>query len=164
MREVIDGVSLDPRVDTGYNNPSCRCGGYCMPKDTKQLLANHQDVPKQIFQSIVDGNFACKDFIAGEIPKRGTSDVGIFRLAMKQGLDNTRGSSMQGVMKHRKAKGAEVILYEPRIEIDSNFNSEIVDDCDELLRRADLIVSNRMEDVLLAFSDKLLNRYLCGVN
>ena len=164
VREIIDGVCYDPRVGGGYNNPSFGYGGLCLPKDTKQLLANYEDVPQNIIQGIVDSNSARKDFIADEILKRGKSVVGIFRLAMKQGSDNTRSSAMQGVMKRLKAKGVEVIVYEPLLEMDSYFNSEVVKDCDAFLQRADLIVSNRLEDVLEPYRHKLFTRDLFGVN
>lgn len=164
VREIIDGVCHDPRIGTGYNNPSFGYGGLCLPKDTKQLLANYEDVPQNIIQGIVDSNSARKDFIAGEILKRGAKVVGIFRLAMKQGSDNTRSSAMQGVMKRLKAKGIEVIVYEPLLEMDSYYNSEVVRDRDEFLQRAELIVSNRLEGVLEPHQQKVFTRDLFGVD
>ena len=164
VREIIEGVCLDPRVGSGYNNPSFGYGGYCLPKDTKQLLANYESVPHHIIQGIVDGNSARKDTIADEILKRGAKVVGVFRLAMKLGSDNIRGSAMQGVMKRLKAKGVEVIVYEPLLELDSYYNSDVVDDLDEFVRRADLIVSNRMESVLEPHKHKVFTRDLFGVN
>lgn len=162
--EIIDGVCHDPRVSTGYNNPSFGYGGLCLPKDTKQLLANYEDVPQNIIQGIVDSNSARKDFIANEILKREAKTVGIFRLAMKQGSDNTRSSAMQGVMKRLKAKGIEVIVYEPLLEMDSYYNSEVIEDCDAFLERSDLIVSNRMADVLKPHKHKVFTRDLFGVD
>lgn len=164
VREIIDGVCHDPRVGVGYNNPSFGYGGYCLPKDTKQLLANYENVPQHIMQGIVDANSSRKDFIAEEILKRAPKVVGIYRLAMKQGSDNTRSSAIQGVMKRLKAKGVEVILYEPLLTEESYFNSEIVRDRDAFLTRADLIVSNRLEDALMTVEHKVFTRDLYGVN
>lgn len=158
VREIIDGVSLDPRVGAGYNNPSFGYGGYCLPKDTRQLLANYEDVPQHIIQGIVDANASRKDFIAQEIIKRGPKIVGIYRLTMKQGSDNTRSSAVQGIMKRLKAKGVEVILYEPMLTEPLYYNSAVVRDRGEFLERADLIVSNRMEEVLLPYRHKIFSR------
>lgn len=164
VREIIDGVSFDPRVGSGYNNPSFGYGGYCLPKDTKQLLANYGDVPQNIMQGIVDANASRKDFIADEILKRKPAVVGIYRLAMKQGSDNMRSSAIQGVMKRLKAKGVEVIVYEPLLRDESYFSSEVVSDLDDLLERADLIVSNRMEAALASVTHKVFTRDLYGVS
>jgi len=164
VREIIDGVSLDPRVGDGYNNPSFGYGGYCLPKDTKQLLANYENVPQNIINGIVDANSSRKDFIAAQIIARGAKVVGIYRLTMKQGSDNTRSSAIQGVMKRLKAKGVEVILYEPMLEEESYFNSEVVRDRMTFLERSDLIVSNRLEESLLAVRHKVFTRDLFGID
>lgn len=164
VREIIDGVCHDPRVGSGYNNPSFGYGGYCLPKDTKQLLANYENVPQHIMQGIVDANSSRKDFIADEILKRAPKVVGIYRLAMKQGSDNTRSSAIQGVMKRLKSKGVEVILYEPLLTEERYYNSEVVRDRDGFLSRADLIVSNRLEDLLVPVRHKVFTRDLYGVN
>lgn len=164
VREIIDGVSLDPRVGAGYNNPSFGYGGYCLPKDTKQLLANYEDVPQHIIQGIVDANTSRKDFIAAQIIARGAKVVGIYRLAMKHGSDNTRSSAVQGIMKRLKAKGVEVILYEPLLMEELYCNSEVVRDREAFLERAELIVTNRMEEALLPYRDKVFTRDLFGVN
>jgi len=164
VREIIDGVCHDPRVGDGYNNPSFGYGGYCLPKDTRQLLANYENVPQHIMQGIVDANSSRKDFIAQEILKRAPKVVGIYRLAMKQGSDNTRSSAIQGVMKRLKAKGVEVILYEPMLAEERYYNSEVVRDCDAFLYRADLIISNRLEEALLPVQAKVFTRDLYGVN
>jgi len=164
VREIIDGVSHDPRVGDGYNNPSFGYGGYCLPKDTRQLLANYENVPQHMMQGIVDANSSRKDFIAQEILKREPKVVGIYRLAMKQGSDNTRSSAIQGVMKRLKAKGVEVILYEPLLDEELYYNSEVVPDRDAFLERADLIVSNRLDDMLLPVKAKVFTRDLYGVN
>lgn len=164
VREIIEGVCLDPRVGGGYNNPSFGYGGYCLPKDTKQLLANYENVPQHIMQGIVDANSSRKDFIASKILERGAKVVGIYRLAMKQGSDNTRSSAVQGVMKRLKAKGVEVIVYEPMLDKDLYYNSEVIRDRKTFLERADLIVSNRMEDALRPYKHKVFTRDLYGVN
>ena len=164
VREIIAGVCHDPRVGDGYNNPSLGYGGYCLPKDTRQLLANYENVPQHIMQGIVDANSSRKNFIAQEILKRAPKVVGIYRLAMKQGSDNTRSSAIQGVMKRLKAKGVEVILYEPLLAGERYYNSEVVRDCDAFLDRADLIVSNRLEAALLPVQAKVFTRDLYGVD
>ena len=164
VREIIDGVSLDPRVGGGYNNPSFGYGGYCLPKDTKQLLANYENVPQNIINGIVDANSSRKDFIAAQIIARGAKVVGIYRLTMKQGSDNTRSSAIQGVMKRLKAKGVEVILYEPMLEEESYYNSEVVRDRVTFLERSDLIVSNRLEEDLLSVRQKVFTRDLFGID
>ena len=164
VREMIDGVSLDPRIGTGYNNPSFGYGGYCLPKDTKQLLANYEDIPQHIMQGIVDANGARKDVIAQAILDRQPSLVGIYRLAMKSGSDNTRSSAMQGVMKRLKAKGIEILVYEPLIIKQRYFNSEVVADLEEFMGRCDLILCNRVEPALEPVKDKLFTRDLFGDN
>lgn len=162
IRDIIDGVSLDPRVGEGYNNPSFGYGGYCLPKDTKQLLANYNDIPQHMMQGIVDSNVARKDFLAGEIAALKPNIVGIYRLAMKTGSDNIRHSAIQGIMKRLKAKGIQVLVWEPMLQQEQYFNSEIVTDLNEFLKKCDLIVSNRLEPDLLPVSDKVFSRDLYG--
>ena len=162
VREIIDGVSLDPRIGAGYNNPSFGYGGYCLPKDTKQLLANYKDIPQHIMQGIVDSNVSRKDFLANEILSLKPHIVGIYRLAMKSGSDNTRSSAIQGIMKRLKAKGVEVLVWEPLLHQERYFNSEVVADLNEFLTRCDLIVSNRLERDLLSVREKVFSRDLYG--
>jgi UDPglucose 6-dehydrogenase len=164
VREIIDGVCLDPRIGDGYNNPSFGYGGYCLPKDTKQLLANYEDVPQHIIGGIVDSNASRKDFLAEEIIRQNVGLVGIYRLAMKQGSDNFRSSAVQGIMKRLKAKGIEVIVYEPMLATEQYYHSEVVRDLDEFLIRSELIVSNRLEDVLLPHVHKVFSRDLYGID
>ena len=164
VREIIDGVSFDPRIGAGYNNPSFGYGGYCLPKDTKQLLANYKDIPQHMMQGIVDSNVARKDFLAEEILSLKPSIVGIYRLAMKSGSDNTRSSAIQGIMKRLKAKGIEVLLWEPLLQQEHYFNSEVVADLNEFLARSDIIVANRLEPNLLSVRDKIFTRDLSGEN
>ena len=163
-RQIIDGISLDPRIGKHYNNPSFGYGGYCLPKDTKQLLANYSEIPQNMITAIVDANRTRKDFLADHIIARQPQTVGIYRLVMKASSDNFRQSAIQGIMKRIKAKGIEVVIYEPTLEASQFFGSKVLSDLDEFKARCSVIIANRQSPNLSDVEDKVFTRDLYGVD
>jgi UDPglucose 6-dehydrogenase len=163
-KSIINGVCLDERIGEGYNNPSFGYGGYCLPKDTKQLLANYGQVPQTLIQAIVSSNTTRKDFIAEEILKLKPTTVGFYRLVMKEGSDNFRSSAIQGIMKRIKAKGVEVVIYEPELDSGNFFGSKVVNDLNTFKKLCDVIIANRKADCLIDVDSKCFSRDLFGNN
>ena len=163
-KSIIEGVSLDERIGDGYNNPSFGYGGYCLPKDIKQLLANYNQVPQTLIQAIVSSNTTRKDFIAAEILKKNPKKVGFYRLVMKEGIDNFRSSAIQGVMKRIKSKGINVVVYEPKLDSDKFFGSKVISDLDDFKQRCDVIIANRKAECLKDVDFKCFSRDIFGNN